>query len=151
VIPLGSVLLVEDDADDVLLMRRAVKKAGLPDLLKVVDDGDEAVAYLSGDGDPAGAAPPSFVLLDLKIPKRSGFEVLAWIRSRPGLRRVPVIVLTSSNDKNDVDRAYELGANAYLIKPAAYNDLVELLKAVATFWILWNTFPSLHPGTNRPR
>lgn len=137
-IALTSVLLVDDDPNDVLLTHRALNKLGLPGSLKVAIDGERAVACLSAP--PDGQPLPSLVLLDLKLPRLSGFEVLEWIRSQPGLRCLPIIVLTSSKAKRDITRAYELGANAYLIKPAAYNDLVSLVKTVADFWIFANNY-----------
>lgn len=140
-----TMLWVEDDADDVLLIGRAIMKAGLP-YPALVRDGREAVEYLSGSGKYADrlAHPfPSIILLDLKLPRMSGFEVLSWIRERPELRRIPVIMFTSSREKIDVDRAYELGANAYLLKSLDHADLVEALKRVHAFWLDLNLHPSL--------
>ena len=140
-----TVLWVEDDEDDVLLISRAIRKAGLaPPAL--VRDGREAVGYLSGSGKFADrlAHPfPSIILLDLKLPKMSGFEVLRWIRERPEVCRVPVIMFTSSSEMADVDRAYALGANAYLLKSVDHEDLVEALKRVHAFWLDLNLPPSL--------
>jgi len=132
-----SILWVEDDADDVFLIGRAIRKAGLaPPAL--VRDGTEAVEYLSGAGKYADrkAFPfPSIVLLDLKLPRMSGFEVLRWIREQPEIGRLPVLMFTSSKERSDVDRAYFLGANAYLIKSVDHDDLVETLKRVRAFWL----------------
>ena len=140
-----TMLWVEDDADDVLLIGRAIRKAGLP-VPAVVRDGKEAVEYLSGSGKYADRAAhpfPSIILLDLKLPRMSGFEVLAWIRERTELCRIPVIMFTSSQERMDVDRAYALGANAYLVKSVDHEDLVEALKRVQAFWLDLNLPPSL--------
>ena len=139
-----TVLWVEDDADDVLLIGRAIRKAGLeqPALAR---DGTEAVAYLSGSGEYADrdAHPfPSLILLDLKLPKMSGFEVLQWIRERAEVCRVPVVMFTSSKERADIDRAYELGANAYLVKSVDHNNLVEALKRMRDFWLDLNVTPT---------
>ena len=147
---LASLLLVEDDPNDVFLMNRAFRKAGFAEPLKVAEDGERAIAALSGAGDPPGWPGPSLVLLDLKLPRLSGFEVLAWIRSQPRLRGLPVVVMTSSKDKRDITRAYELGANAYLIKPASFGELVELVKCLAAFWLVANHFPDLAPAAPAP-
>ena len=140
----NTVLWVEDDADDVLLIGRAIRKAGL-DRPALARDGQEAVAYLSGSGEYADrdAHPfPSLILLDLKLPRISGFEVLQWIRERPEVRRVPVVMFTSSQEKADIDRAYELGANAYLVKSVDHEHLVEALKRVRNFWLDLNVNPT---------
>jgi CheY-like chemotaxis protein len=144
----GTVLLlVEDNPDDVLLARRAVRKAALPVSLRVVGDGDEAVAYLDGSagfGDRGQHPLPALVLLDLKLPRRSGLEVLRWIRSQPHLATMPVVVLTSSSEDEDIQKAYALGANSYLQKPVAFNGLVQLLGVLGLYWFQTNlTVPPL--------
>lgn len=134
---LPVILLVEDNPDDVLLARRAVRKAALPVSLQVVEDGDEAVAYLGGSGrfgDRARHPLPALVLLDLKLPKRSGLEVLRWVRGQPELDTTPVVVLTSSSEDEDIQKAYALGANSYLQKPVAFNGLVQLLGVLDLYW-----------------
>jgi CheY-like chemotaxis protein len=140
-----AVLWVEDDADDVLLIGRAIRKAGLPHP-SLVRDGKEAVEYLSGSGkygDRLANPFPSIILLDLKLPKMSGFEVLQWIRERPELCRIPVIMFTSSREMRDVDRAYSLGANAYLLKSVDHRNLVEALIRLHAFWMELNLHPWL--------
>jgi CheY-like chemotaxis protein len=142
----GTTLLVEDSHADVLLIRRAVAKTGADVKLKVVSDGDAAVDYLEGDGiyaDRDQYPLPDVVLLDLKLPRRSGFEVLEWLRRQPRLKRLPVAVLTSSRHTTDIDRAYDLGANSYLVKPVEFQALVDLMKAVDLYWSVLNEPPSL--------
>ena len=134
---LPVILLVEDNPDDVLLVRRAVRKAALAVALQDVKDGDEAVAYLDGSGrfaDRARHPLPALVLLDLKLPKRSGLSVLRWVRSQPGLDTTPVVVLTSSSEDEDIQKAYALGANSYLLKPVAFHGLVQLLGVLDLYW-----------------
>jgi CheY-like chemotaxis protein len=134
---------VEDDPNDVLLMERAFRRAEMPSGFQIARDGEQAVAYLSGAGefsDRTRTPLPTLVLLDLKLPRQSGFEVLRWMRAQPGLRRIPVLILTSSKEKHDIARCYELGANAFLLKPAAFNDLVDLVKAIGAFWMIANQY-----------
>ena len=113
------ILVVEDREDDILLIRRAFDRASVTNPIQVVRDGEEAIAYLIGEGQYANRDEyplPVLVLLDLKLPRKDGFEVLSWIRSQPGIRSLPVVVLTSSNQIRDVNRAYQLGANSFFVK-----------------------------------
>lgn len=139
------ILLVEDDPNDQILVRRAFKKAGITNPIRVVSDGDAAVAYLSG-GEPYAdreANPlPALVMLDIKLPRRSGHEVLAWLRAREEVRRIPVVMLTSSADRGDVDRAYDLGANSYLMKPVVFDEFIEMARSLGMYWTVWNRPPS---------
>jgi CheY-like chemotaxis protein len=135
------VLLVEDDPDDVFFLQRAFDKAGRGADLRVVRDGDEALAYLSGTGafaDRSLFPLPSLILLDLKLPRKSGFEVLEWCRRKSGLSRIPVVVLTSSQSQADVARAYDLGANSYLVKPLDTAAQAEMVRSVCEFWAGFN-------------
>lgn len=152
-------LLVEDDPNDILLIQRAFAKACLVNPLKVVRDGEEALNYLSGSGEFAdrGRYPlPSLILLDLKLPRKSGLEILQWLRQQPALKHIPVIVLTSSKESSDVSRAYDLGANSYLVKPVGFEGLLELVKSIGMYWMILNKTPeptgdqSLLPPTARP-
>jgi CheY-like chemotaxis protein len=145
---LPTVLLVEDSQNDILLIERAVRQASLAATLSVVRDGDAAVEYLSGAGPYADRQRhplPILVLLDLKLPRRSGLEVLEWQRQQPGLRRLPVAVLTSSNQMADVNRAYDLGANSYLVKPVAPDAMLDLVKLLGLYWLVVNEKPGLQP------
>jgi CheY-like chemotaxis protein len=139
------ILLAEDDPNDVLLFERALAKTALSQTtLQVVNDGEAALAYLSGQ-EPYLAREryplPALILLDLKMPRKSGLEVLAWLREQPGLKYVPSVVLTSSKQTNDVERAYQLGANSYLVKPVVLADLVKLIQNAASYWLVLNNTP----------
>jgi CheY-like chemotaxis protein len=141
-----TILLVEDNSKDVFLIQRAFRKAGITTPLQVVSDGDAAVKYLGGEApysDRTTYPLPVFVLLDLKLPRRSGTEVLMWIRQQPQLRRLPVIVLTSSREYADVNRIYDLGANAYIVKPPDFDQLVDILKTLNLHWMIYNEKPQL--------
>jgi CheY-like chemotaxis protein len=130
-------LLVEDNPDDVFLFTRALNKAKRPHPLYVVTSGREAIDYLSGKGkyDDRDTFPlPELVMLDLKMPLISGFEVLQWIRGDGVARLIPVIVLSSSALTEDVNRAYALGANAYMVKPADATALERLIQTISDFW-----------------
>ena len=143
----GVILLVEDDADDIALMRRAVRKAKIANELVNVDNGDDAVAYLAGEPpfeDRERYPLPVLVLLDLKLPRRSGLEVLAWIRDQPApLSRLRVVILTSSQEAQDVNRAHELGANSYLVKPPTFDELLALVRTLDMFWMILAEAPDL--------
>ncbi|MCI0497971.1 MAG: response regulator [Thermoplasmata archaeon] len=141
-----TILLVEDDPNDVLLIRRAFKKAELANPVQVVQDGERALDYLGGSGEFADRVRyphPVLVLLDLKLPKNTGFEVLAWIRRHPGLKRLPVVVLTSSREVADINRAYELGANSYLVKPVNFDSLLDMVRALNLYWMVLNVGPGV--------
>ena len=142
----GTVLLVEDDANDVMLTARAFEQAGFVNPLQVVPDGEAAIAYLSGEGRYADRQRypfPILLLLDLKLPRVSGFEVLAWLRAVPDIRRLPVIVLTSSEQSPDINRAYDQGANSYLVKPVEFDDLKEMIEKFHIYWVDLNAKPTL--------
>ena len=147
------VLLVEDNEDDVLFVRRAFRRAKLSNPLHVVEDGDAAVAYLSGEGAHADRARhplPTLILLDLKLPRRSGLEVLEWLRGQPGLRRTPVVVLTSSRDGSDVDRAFDLGASGYLVKPVDFDGLLEMVRTIGVYWMVMSELPTTPTDAQPP-
>lgn len=136
-----TILHVDDDSNDIMLLQHACLKAGLDLDLHIANDGDEAIAYLTGQGrfqDREQFPLPCLILLDLKMPRLSGFDVLDWLRQHESLRRVPVVVLSSSNHDADVKRAYDLGANSYLVKPVGFDALVELIKAINLYWLTLN-------------
>lgn len=139
------ILLVEDDPNDTILIRRAFQKAGFGDSLKAVADGEQAMQYLQGQKDYRDRARyplPFLLLLDLKMPGTDGFEVLQWIRRQPDLKRLLVVVLTSSNLQADVDKAYDLGANSYLVKPVEFNQMVNMIQRFESYWTELNRFPT---------
>ncbi len=141
--PHESILLVEDEPDAITLLRHAFAKSGIVNPLQTVHSGDEAIAYLSGDGrfaDRTSFPIPRLVLLDLKLPRCSGHEVLAWIRAQPALRSLPVIVFTSSKERSDVGRAYAAGANSYVVKPSSLTGLIEVATALRNYWLRFNEF-----------
>jgi len=135
--PEAILLLVEDDPSDVLFFERALTKAGGDVPLRVARDGNEAVAYLAGQGVAAdrGQHPlPLLVVLDLKLPYRSGFEVLEWLRKEPIFKDLPVIVLTSSREPSDLSRAKALGVDAYEVKPVHFPDLLSIVTSIRARW-----------------
>lgn len=137
----APILLVEDEPNDVALIQRAFRKARLMNPVHVARTADEAEAYLEGSGDYGEADEyhdPALILLDLKLPGRSGHEVLRRIRSRPELTRVPVVVLTASRESADIERAYSLGANSYLQKPASFERLMEMVETLNLYWMVLN-------------
>lgn len=143
-----SILLVEDSPDDALLVQRAFRKLGGETRIRLVENGEKAVAYLGGEGDYADRIRfplPDLMLLDLKLPRRSGFEVLEWLRGQPGLKRLPVVVFTGSREAADVDRAADLGANSYLVKPLGFEALLDLVQALHVYWQL-----NERPGLSTP-
>jgi two-component system response regulator len=136
-----TILLVEDEEGDVLLFERALKKAGIANPLRVAKTGQEALDYLAGAGEYADRQrfpQPGLILLDLKLPYVMGLDVLKWIRQQPELRTIIVIVLTSSEHEADIQKAYELGANAYLVKPAVPTQLADMAQAIKHFWLMHN-------------
>jgi len=139
------ILLAEDDSNDVLLLERAFEKAGLNNNLRIVRDGDQAIQYLAGKGiyaDRQKFPSPFLVLLDLKMPVADGFEVLQWLRNEPEFNRLLVVVLTSSNLQSDVDKAYELGANSYLVKPVGFEEMANLIQRFEMYWTEINRTPT---------
>lgn len=138
-----GLLLIEDNEDDVFLMKRALKAARVMNPLYVVEHGQEAVDYLAGAGkfaDRESYPLPAVVFLDLKLPFISGHDVLAWIRRQKELESLVVVVLTSSNEASDLTRCYALGANTYVVKPPTPEQLEELAKAFKWYWLEYNQF-----------
>jgi CheY-like chemotaxis protein len=139
-------LLVEDSDNDAILIRRAFHKGNIVNPLQVVSSGEQAVAYLNGEGAFANRAEyplPDLVLLDLKMPGIDGFEVLRWIRQQPTLKALRVVVLTSSDRIQDVNLAYQLGANSFLVKPVDFERFVEISQALKGYWIWLSKVPEV--------
>ena len=133
-----SLLLVEDDPNDALFVRRALNKLGIGDRVRLARDGMEAVEYLEGRGafaDRKENPLPALILLDLKLPRKSGLEVLEWLRSVPGLQELPVAILTSSQEPGDVERARELGIVSYTVKPVDLHKLTRVVQSLGRLWI----------------
>ena len=131
------ILMADDDEDDRLLARDALREAPVPATLRFVQDGGELLEYLRRErryAPPADAPPPSLVLLDLNMPRMSGIEVLREIRRDPALRRLPVVVMTTSRQREDVVKSYELGANSFITKPVSFSGLVEVMRTLGRYW-----------------
>lgn len=138
------ILLVEDNDDDAYLIRRALEQANTVNPVRVVHDGEEAVAYLKGEPpyeDREVYPLPELLLLDLKMPRMDGFEVLRWLRQQPELRELRVTVLTSSADVRDANAAFALGANSFLIKPTDFICFAEFAQALAGSWLWMSQAP----------
>lgn len=133
-----AILLIEDNEDDVFIMQRALKEARLTNPLAIVTDGRQALDYLSGAGEYADRTRhplPFIAFLDLKLPYFSGFEVLTWIRQRPEFNSLIVVVLTSSSEPKDYEKAYALGARSYLVKPPTAQGLRDIFRSLESFWL----------------
>jgi DNA-binding response OmpR family regulator len=142
-----AILLIEDNEDDTFLMKRALKEAGFTNALHVVQDGEQAVEYLDGTGrlgDREGYPLPALIFLDLKLPGKSGHEVLTWLRAQSHLDATVVVVLTSSDEGPDVKKAYSLGADSYLVKPPTGDKLTKLSQAFNWSWLELQPQPEPH-------
>src|SRR5215475_760718 len=134
----ATVLHVDDDPNDTALLEAARRKAEIEFHLENVSDGDQAMAYLNGSGPYANRAShpwPTLVLLDLKMPRATGFEILRWIRNRPDCKELAVVVLSGSELQEDIRQAYLMGANSYLVKPLGFDALVQLVRNITSVWL----------------
>jgi two-component system response regulator len=131
-----SILLVEDNADDEQLTLRAMRQSEVPNIIRVARDGAEAIDFLFGAS--AGRKFPDLVLLDLKLPKISGLEVLQRIRSEAATKTLPVVVLTSSDEERDIVESYSLGANSYIRKPVDFDEFIDAVKQLGLYWLTMN-------------
>jgi two-component system, response regulator len=141
----GTILLVEDNPDDVALTKRALKKNNIANPVVVAKDGEEALDWLFGTGAHAGRnidQPPAVILLDLKLPKVDGLEVLERIRKDPRTEVLPVVILTSSREQEDMLRSYKNGANSYIRKPVDFNDFIEAVRQLGLYWLVLNQHPN---------
>ncbi|MDB6122762.1 MAG: two-component system response regulator [Pedosphaera sp.] len=132
-----TILIAEDEPNDVLLLRKALAREGIDNPIQVVNDGMEAIKYLQGEGqyvDRAHYPFPSVIFTDIKMPRMGGFEILKWLHTHPDCSVIPVIVLSASAEEKDIKQAYELGANAYLVKPATLGELQEMMRVTYQFW-----------------
>lgn len=149
----GVILHVEDDPADRLILGRTFEKVAPDVRLCVAKDGEEAVAYLSGEGDYSDRSRnpfPQIVLLDLKLPRRSGFEVLEWIRKDSRLKDLPVFILSSSREVADIERAYALGANSYLVKSVDLEDMRNLARGIRDYMALIGETPRAPQARQAP-
>lgn len=140
-----TILMADDDADDRLLTQDAMRYARVLNQLRFVEDGEELMDYLyrrSRYAEPSSAPRPRLILLDLNMPKKDGREALQEIKADPDLRRIPVVVLTTSKAEEDIYRSYDLGASSFIIKPVTFEALVELMKAMGQYWIEFVELPS---------
>jgi CheY-like chemotaxis protein len=151
------ILLVEDRQDDITIIARAFAEAKLDNPVRVVTDGEKAMQYLQGEGDYADRARnplPQLILLDLKLPKVDGFEFLKWLRQQPEYGHIIVLVLTVSAEVRDVHRAYDLGANSFMVKPDDFRNVTEMVRSLRDYWLLGNKAPtvrSMAEGDAGPR
>ncbi len=136
-----DILLVEDNLGDVRLTQEALKEAKVLNNLWVVPDGVEAMAFLKREAEYVAAARPDVILLDLNLPRKDGREVLAEIKVDPSLRRIPVVILTTSSADQDILKAYDLHANSYITKPVDLGQFIEVVRSIEDFWLTIVTFP----------
>jgi two-component system, chemotaxis family, response regulator Rcp1 len=140
--PAVDILLVEDNPGDVRLTQEALKDARVHNRLNVVCDGEEAMAYLHRDGAYAGASRPDIVLLDLNLPKKDGRQVLVEAKADPALKRIPIIVLTTSKAESDITFAYDAHANCYIVKPVDLDRFFAVAREIESFWLSTVALPS---------
>ena len=132
-----TVLLVEDDLSDIFLVKRAFKMARIQNPLQVVTDGEEAIQYLRGEGkygDRTAYPLPKLIVMDIKMPRRTGFEVLEWVKGNHLLRCIPIIIVSSSDNPADINHAYESGVNAYMVKPVDFHKVEHLFHSITQYW-----------------
>jgi len=142
----NTILLVEDNPSDVFLIQRAFSRATPATTIQVVTDGAQAVDYLAGNepyADRECYPFPVLMILDLKLPRKSGFEVLEWLQRQPALNRLPVVVLSSSDQPGDINRAYDLDVNSYLVKPVVFDDLLDMVNTIGLYWLALNEGPEI--------
>jgi len=144
----GDVLFVEDNPDDVVLTLRSFEKHGVTNKVVVAKNGAQALDYLFCQGDFAGRPPenPILILLDLKLPKMDGNQVLQQIRSNPSTKRIPVVILTTSDEKKDKDTSYDHGVNSYVRKPVNFDQFMQVTRQLSQYWLQLNEPPPANPG-----
>lgn len=138
----AEILLVEDNPGDIRLTQEALKEGNIPNNLNTVMDGAAAIRFLFKEGEYANAKRPDLILLDLNLPRKDGREVLAKIKADKALKRIPVVVLTTSNAETDILKAYDLHANCYITKPVDFNHFITVIKSIEQFWLTTVRLPS---------
>ncbi len=136
------ILLVEDNPDDVLITKRAMSKGRVLNRLFVVNDGEEALKFLKKEGEYIDAPTPSLVLLDLEMPRLNGFEVLKEIKRNDKTKSIPIVVLTTSGRDKDIDRAYNLGCNSYIVKPVDFEKFIKTVSDIKNYWLVISKIPA---------
>jgi CheY-like chemotaxis protein len=151
--PLGTILLIEDEESDAALLRRGFEKIKVLNPIVHLTNGDDALFYLEGRGQYADRTLyplPALILLDLKLPGMTGFQLLQWMRTRGDVRRIPVVVLTGDDGPETINSAYDLGANSYLLKSADADEIARMVKAIRQYWIELNEPPKLVTAAKLP-
>jgi CheY-like chemotaxis protein len=147
------ILLVEDNGDDLRLLQRLFAKAGLRQPLRSVPDGVEAMSYLLGRGmyaNPEHYPPPDILVIDINMPRVNGFELMSWLKTQPDFEQLIVIALSSSSEQDEINRAYQMGATSYLLKPALASELEATVNAFYQYWVRANWLPRTVSATDRP-
>lgn len=135
------ILMADDDADDRILTKEALEESRVLNELRFVEDGEELMDYLKKRGKYTDAPRPGLILLDLNMPRKDGREALKEIKADPELRRIPVVVMTTSKAEEDIFRSYDLGASSFITKPVTFDRLVELMKALGRYWVEFVELP----------
>jgi len=151
--PAQTILVVDDSENDLLLLESALQQADFGVRVQKAYDGTQAIAYLKGEGqysDRLQYPMPAAILLDLNMPKKDGFDVLVWRRTRPELKSIPIVILTASLRMEDVERSADLGAQSYLVKPASLRELISMLRCLGD-WLRINHYPPHNPWVNTRR
>jgi CheY-like chemotaxis protein len=144
--PAEVILLIEDNPSDAALVARAFDRSGVVNPIRRLKDGEDALAYLSGAGTYANRKEnplPAVILLDLNLPRFNGYQLMIWLRMQPELKRIPVVVLTESSDAESINRAYDAGANSYLVKPGSGEEIVRMVELVRQYWMSLNEPPRI--------
>ncbi len=136
-----SILLVEDNQDDVMITKRALTKGSIQKKLYITNDGEEAIKFIRKEGKYKHFPTPALIILDLKMPKVDGFEVLCKIKNTDNLKSIPVIILTSSERDKDIERAYGLGCNSYIVKPVNFEDFIKIVIEIERYWFIVSKVP----------
>ena len=135
------ILLVDDNPDDIMIAKRAFKKSQIHNKIFITYDGEEAIQFLRKEGNYKDVPTTGLVILDLNMPKVNGFEVLETIKNDDKLKKIPVIILTSSSRYEDIERAYKLGANSFVVKPVSFEDFVEAIMEIKRYWLSLSKIP----------